>query len=337
MIIDLPKFIREESLHWKKLEKILDRMAQTTQRRMGLEEVREFHQLYQRASGDLAKLSTFSTEPETRRYLESLVARAYAETHEAGRKAGNFKLINWFMNTFPQTFRRCAAAFWLSVAITAAGVAFGGAAIVFDQEAKEVLMPFSHLAGDPSERVASEESAEKDRLRGQKAAFSGQLMTHNSRVSIFTMGLGITWGIGTVIMLFYNGAILGAVALDYIMAGEIRFLFGWLMPHGAIEIPAILLAGQAGLVLASALIGWGDHSPLAERLRKSAPDLATLISGVMIMLAWAGFVEAFLSQYHEPLIPYSLKISFGAVEMGLLAAFLSLSGRTKAGESRGEA
>ena len=45
-------------------------------------------------------------------------------------------------------------------------------------------------------------------------------------------------------------AILGAVAVDYVADGQTRFLLGWLLPHGAIEIPAILIAGQAGLVLA---------------------------------------------------------------------------------------
>ena len=53
-------------------------------------------------------------------------------------------------------------------------------------------------------------------------------------------------------MLFYNGVILGAVAVDYVRAGETKFLLGWLMPHGVIEIPAILIAGQAGFMLALA-------------------------------------------------------------------------------------
>ena len=56
-------------------------------------------------------------------------------------------------------------------------------------------------------------------------------MTHNIKVSIFTLALGMTWGIGTLIMLFYNGVILGAVALDYVLAGETTFLLGWLLPH----------------------------------------------------------------------------------------------------------
>ena len=45
-------------------------------------------------------------------------------------------------------------------------------------------------------------------------------MTHNTKVAILTLALGLTWGVGTLIMLFYNGVILGAVAVDYVMAGE---------------------------------------------------------------------------------------------------------------------
>jgi uncharacterized membrane protein SpoIIM required for sporulation len=152
-------------------------------------------------------------------------------------------------------------------------------------------------------------------------------MTHNTKVSIFTLALGMTWGIGTIIMLFYNGVILGAVALDYVLAGETAFLLGWLLPHGAVEIPAIILAGQAGLVLAGALIGWGKPVSLKMRLRQVSPDLVTLIFGVAIMLTWAGVIEAFFSQYHEPVLPYAVKIGFGTLEVLMLVLFLSRSGR----------
>ena len=33
-------------------------------------------------------------------------------------------------------------------------------------------------------------------------------------------------------------------------------------------------------------------------------------------MVWAGFVEAFLSQYHEPIIPYAAKIAFGVRRTG---------------------
>jgi uncharacterized membrane protein SpoIIM required for sporulation len=146
-------------------------------------------------------------------------------------------------------------------------------------------------------------------------------------VAILTLALGLTWGVGTLIMLFYNGVILGAVAVDYVMAGETSFLLGWLLPHGAVEIPAILLAGQAGIVLAGALIGWGKPISLRIRLRKISNDLVTLIFGVALMLVWAGIIESFFSQYHEPVMPYTVKIGFGVLELIILALFLGRAGK----------
>ncbi len=243
-----------------------------------------------------------------------------------GRGGRSFLRGSWFFGTLPQTFRRHVRAFYLAVAITLAGCALGGFALALDPDAKTALMPFSHLQGDPAERVAREEAAKTDALPG-KSTFSAFLMTHNTRVSIFTLALGMTYGIGTILLLFYNGVILGAVAVDYVAAGQTKFLLGWLMPHGAVEIPSILIAGQAGLVLAQALIGWGERVGFRTRLRKVTPDLVTLIFGVGVLLIWAGFVEAFLSQYHEPVIPYVAKIAFGAVELVLLGLFLAYSGR----------
>ena len=327
MIIDLEKFSALERPSWQELEHLLDMMEADPMHRMDLDQARRFHYLYERTSADLAKLITFSTEPELRRYLENLVARAYSEIHETRHERKRFAPWKWFVQTLPQTFRRHAKAFYLSLAITLIGCAFGAFAVAFDPESKSVIMPFSHLHGDPAERVAREEAQNRDNIGSVKTSFSGQLMTHNTQVSVMTLALGMTWGVGTMIALFYNGVILGAVALDYVRAGQTEFLLGWLMPHGVIEIPAILIAGQAGLILANALIGWGRRERLAQRFRAVAPDLVTLIFGVAIMLVWAGIIEAFLSQYHEPVIPYSAKILFGGIELLLLILFLSRSGR----------
>lgn len=331
MIIDLQKFLAEERPFWSELQEILDRVEKRSELKLTLAQLERFHYLYQRASADLGRIKTFSAEPNTRAYLESMVARAYGEIHETREKPHRLAPLHWFFTTFPQSFRRHINAFWICLAAMVVGGLFGGFVLMADPDAKQVLLPFSHLQGNPSERVAEEEAAGEDRLAGGKSSFSSYLMTHNTKVSIFTMALGLTWGIGTLVMLFYNGVILGAVALDYVMAGETTFLLGWLLPHGAVEIPAIILAGQAGLVLAGALIGWGQPVALKMRLKKIRGDLVTLIFGIAIMLTWAGIIEAFFSQYHEPVIPYALKIGFGGLELTLLVLFLARSGRKKKG------
>jgi len=326
VILDLPAFLRAEQPFWAELESILDRIEADPGCTLRLDQVKRFHYLYERTSADLAKITTFASEPDLCRHLEALVARAYGEIHETREKPHRFAPVRWLFVSFPRTFRRHLALFWLSLVVTIVGGAFGGLAVAFDREAKSVIMPFSHLQGDPSERVAQEESATRDRLSGAKANFSTFLMTHNTKVSIFTMALGMTWGVGTLVMLFYNGVILGAVAVDYMLAGQTKFLVGWLLPHGSFEIPAILIAGQAGLLLGRTLLGRGDRTPLRARLRGISVDLVTLIGGVGVLLIWAGFVESFFSQYHEPILPYWVKITFGSVELALLCLFLAKSG-----------
>jgi uncharacterized membrane protein SpoIIM required for sporulation len=330
MIIDLQKFINEERPCWSELEAVLDRLENKPEARLALGQLERFHYLYQRASADLAKISTFSAEPNTRLYLEALVGRAFGEIHETRQKPHRLRPLYWFFNTFPQTFRRHIRAFWISLLAILVGAAFGGFTVITDSSTKQILLPFSHLQGDPSDRVKKEETVDADRLKGAKTTFSSYLMTHNTKVAILTLAMGLTWGVGTLIMLFYNGIILGAVAVDYVMAGETAFLLGWLLPHGAVEIPAILLAGQAGIIMAGALIGWGKPVSLRMRLRKISNDLVTLIFGVAIMLIWAGIIESFFSQYHEPVMPYAVKIGFGVFELIILALFLGRAGRKSA-------
>ena len=333
MIIDFEKFIASERPFWDELDRMTARQEQDPHRRMPFEEIQRLHYLYQRASADLAKLVHYSAEFALRRYLESLVGRGYALIYGGRAQVSRIAPWKFLRRTFPGTFRRHLRLFWISLAVMVAGGVFGGAAIVLDPEAKAVLMPFEHLRMDPSERVAREEDPSgRDRLKGSQGRFSAFLMTHNTRVSILVLALGMTWGIGTVLLLFTNGVMLGAVAADYVQAGQSTFLLGWLLPHGATEIPSILIAGQAGLLLAGALIGRSAAQSLGDRLRVAAPDVVTLICGVAVLLVWAGLVESFFSQYHEPVIPYAAKIAFGVLELVLLFIYLGFAGKQKANE-----
>lgn len=328
MIVDLDRFVAAGRPLWSELEQYLDRFERDPDAARELAELERTFDLYERAASDLARLSAFAAPPRTRDYLESLVARAYAEIHSSRRRSGRFALFPYLLGAIPRAFRRRLSAFALAVATTLVGGVFGAAALAFDDGAKAVLIPFDHLLGDPAERVRAEESGAEPGAAGHGSSFSAMLVTHNTRVALTSLALGMTWGIGTLIVLFYNGVVLGAVVLDYLRAGEGLFLAGWLLPHGVVEIPAFLLAGQAGLVLAGALLGRGQRAPLAARLRAVSSDLVAIAVGFALLLAWAALVEAFLSQLHEPVLPYGAKIVFGVVEIAALAVWLGRAGRS---------
>lgn len=333
MILDLNRFIKEEQPVWTELGVFLDRLDNDPDLKLDISQIKRLHYLYQRSSSDLSRLAGFSAQKDVKVYLESLVGRAFSKIHENRRPKKRFNVIHWALHIFPATFRRHLTLFWIALAVMTAGAVFGAGAIGLDKDSKPALMPFSHLLQDPSERVAKEENIQKDQLAGHKSTFASYLISNNTRVSFFAFSLGITWGIGTVLILFSNGIFLGATIADYILAGQTKFLLAWLLPHGSVELPAIILAGQAGLVLANAVIGWGRPVPLKSRLRLIAKDLLTLLAGVCLMLLWAGFVEAFLSQYHEPVLPYTLKITFGTLQFSLLVIFLSFAGRQSSAKS----
>lgn len=334
MILDLDAFIERERPYWDELQVLLKRQQDQEGRRMSIEEVRRFQYLYQRVSSDLVKIKTFAGDVEIKTYLESLVARAYSQLHGGSDRGTHIALFRWFFCTFPQTFRRHWRAFALSIGTTFVGGFFGAGMVAADYDVKGDLIPgqFGHLSGKPSSRVEKEEKREFDAFAGRQT-FSATLMANNIKVTYKVMVMGFTYGVFTVIMLFYNGVILGAITFDYIADGQLVFLIAWLLPHGSFELPAIFIGGQAGIVLGRAMFGWGTDLRLRQRLRLIRPDLITLIAGASLMLVWAGLVEAFLSQYHgEGVYPY--KIAFGAFELLALIMFLALGGRKSKGQNQ---
>ena len=93
-----------------------------------------------------------------------------------------------------------------------------------------------------------------------------------------------------------------------------------------------LLLGSAGLgvvVLRNVLERRGELAVM-QAVGFSRSKLRGLVLREHMTLLWAGLVEAFFSQYHEPVLPYSVKIAFGCVELVLFILYLSRCGKVKA-------
>ncbi len=329
MIMDLAKFARLREPSWKKLEEMLEQVDRRSGEPVRYEDALEIHRLYCKVSDDLARLSSMSGEDELRTYLETLVAKAYSLIHDLDRKKFAPAPIRFIFREFPATFRRNISYFMVSSVLFGLGALFGFFCVAFFPEAKEAIVPpcFSHLHQSAQERVASEEQSLSNDPFAGKSQFAVQLFSNNTRVSIFVLSLGISFGIGSGILLFYNGIILGAVLGDFILNGYYLFVFGWLLPHGVVEIPSVLIAGQAAMMIGASLFYPGNEGRIA-RLKERMPDIVRLIAGTAFLLIYAGLVEAFFSQMHEPFLSYEWKIVFALVEAFILSAWLAYGGRT---------
>jgi uncharacterized membrane protein SpoIIM required for sporulation len=103
------------------------------------------------------------------------------------------------------------------------------------------------------------------------------------------------------------------------MAGQ---LWSFVAPHGALELPAIFIAGGAGFVLARAILAPATSPP--RRLAEAGGTAVRLFLGVVPLLVIAGVIEGFVSP--TP-IPASVKFSIGASLFALLVIYLSRAGR----------
>ena len=327
MILDLERFQARERQRWDKLDSLLVLLESRPDRLMKPGEVEMLQELYAHTSADLNRVTHGALAPEFRRYLERLVARAYAEIYYARpTRSELWQPRRWLriFTAFPEAFRRQSRYFALAVLVTLLGCTFGGLAVHYDPASVDVLLPADYLR-NPSLRVRQEEKGRGQHFASAQieAAFSAELITHNIEVSLLAAGLGVTFGIGTVLLLFENGLLLGAVAVRYTQQGFGLFVTAWLLPHGAFEIPSVLIAGQAGFYLARLLLRRREERNMRESIR----EWLLLIAGLAMMLVWAGLMEAFFSQHQAPVLPYEFKVAVGAAELTLLMIYLLMIGR----------
>lgn len=331
MILDLERFQAQARPRWSTLEALLAVLESRPDRRLNRAESEQLQELYAQAATDLNRVTHGALAPELRQYLERLVSRAYAELYFAlPARSELWQPRRWLkiFTAFPETFRRQSRYFALAVLITVLGCTLGGLAVRYDPTSVEVLLPTNYLR-NPGERVQEEEKGPVRELHSAQieAAFSAELIKHNIEVALLAAALGVTFGIGTALLLFENGVMLGAVAVRYTQQGFGLFVTAWLLPHGAFEIPSILIAGQAGFYLARLLLRRREDRNVRESIR----EWLMLITGLAMMLVWAGIMEAFFSQYHAPVLPYGFKVAVGLAELALLSIYLLLIGRRKTG------
>lgn len=309
--MEIHQFIREKQNDWKRFETLLAKLDSQGLEVQSADTLKQVLSLYRRVTSDLNQAQTYYANADLLDYLHQLASRGYALIYSQTENVQVLKnLKTFFTATLPAEIFRQRAYVLTAVGVFLLGAIFGGLAVLFDGSAEFYLFPpeFSHLH-DPTGHAGAAESTNSIDSADKAAHFSAMLMAHNTKVAMLAFALGLTAGVGTVIMLFYNGIILGGAVANFLKAGETAFVLAWLSPHGVIEIPAILLAGAAGFMLGRAIIAPGNMTvPL--RMMRMLPAMIHILVGVVVMLVIAGCIEGSLSQMNQSYVPRGVKVAF---------------------------
>lgn len=326
--MDLNAFLEDRRERWQRLDRLLDTVEAGGLGQLNGEQVDELFRLYRLVSSDLNLAQTRTANPAMIEYLEALVGRAWSYLVVQRRPRPFRALWHILRHRFPATIRREWKTLLAATAAMCAGAAFGFIATWVEPDTKDVFISAfpEHLTQTPAERVAEEEAAERGEFNPEHSAqqqslFATFVTVNNIRVTVLAFALGLTFGVGTIVVLFYNGTILGSIACWYWQDGVFTFFCAWIGPHGSIELPCICFGAAAGLMLARCQVRV-EGGTTWQQIRHITPRLVDILIGTAVLLAIAGFIEGGFSQIDEPTLAYWFKILVAAMLFAALVVYL---------------
>jgi len=273
----------------------------------------DFPQRYRRLCQQLALARRRGYSPQLVARLQLLMQQGHGVLYRTPPPRWR-RALEFLLADFPQLVRSQARSMWVATGLFVVPLVGSFALLQWHPELVHLLMDNAQIAS--MERMYDPSSPHLGRDSGTDWMMFGYYIMNNISIGLRTFASGLLAGLGTVLVLLFNGLTIGAAAghLQHIGHGDPfwRFVVG----HGAFELTAIVIAGGAGLQLGMKLLAPGRRRRI-DALVDGGRIGARLCLGVAAMLLVAAFIEAFWSSIAE--VPAWGKYSVAAVLwMGVL-------------------
>lgn len=304
------QFVARRQDQWRELALLLPDLQRKSPQQLPVAVVRRCGRLYRQTASDLAYARTYFPGSPVTHFLNALVAQAhsvvYAEEPRRWRDIWRF-----FWSQVPATVRAAWRPFLLAALLLLAGGLVGAFAMLQDPNLAEALMP-----GEWRQHVATEKQGTILPV-AERPMIGTQIMINNIRVGVLSFGLGVTLGLGTALVLFYNGLLLGALAAQYARAGLSLSFWALIVPHGILELTAIAVCGAAGFILGWAIVAPGDL-PRRVSVAQGGRRAATLVAGTVPCFVIAAVIEGWVT-------PMGSLPDFGKYGVGVAAGLVGVA------------
>ena len=269
--------------------------------------------MYRQTAADLSTAREDPSNTALARHLNDLLGRSHNLVYAAAAQSRMSGVVDFFVNGFPQTFRRTLPYTLTALALFATGMGAGLVLAALDPGFERFM-----LSGEMMDTIARREMWTHG-IVSIKPYASSAIMTNNIAVSLGACASGMLAGIGPVYMMLFNGLLIGVVASACQRAEMSLALWSFVVPHGVLELPAIFIAGGAGLLLGKGILFPGTL-PRRDSVAEAGRDAVRLILGVIPILVIAGVIEGFISPTGTPA---AAKFAIGASLFVLFALYLS--------------
>ena len=292
-LVNATRFRQAHAADWERLDELVTRMEKRSIRAMSDDDLLELPALYRTTLSSLSVARDTSLDRALIIYLEQLCTRAYFQIYGV-QTPPHRQIARFFASSWPAAVRALWRETLFCVALTVGAALVAYFLIRSDPSWFYSMIPEGLAGGrDPSASAEFLRSTLYD--NGGKnddwlAVFATFLFTHNSQIAIFSFALGFAFAVPTILLIIYNGLMLGAFLAVFAAKGLLPNVAAWLMIHGTTEIFAICISGAAGIRIGMAIAFPGRLSRMDAAVG-AGRTAATAMVGTVIMLAVAGLLE----------------------------------------------
>jgi uncharacterized membrane protein SpoIIM required for sporulation len=311
------RWLEKRKPYWARLEHLVQRSGNGIAT-LSHEELKELGLLYRQTASDLGTVREDVSSRQLTFYLNQLLGRSHNLIY-MGHKPKVSAIVRFYCDTYPQLFRETLPQTLLAAALVLVTMIAAWMLTLRDPS-------FAYrLLGPAMIETIEQHHMWTDSIVTIKPLASSGIMTNNLSVAFSMFALGITGGLGTIWMLAVNGLLLGVIGAATARAGMALQLWSFVAPHGVLELPAIFIAGGAGLEIARGLLFPG-LLPRRASLEEAGGRATRLLLGTVPMLIVAGVIEGFFS---PSAVPIAMKFSLAAVLFAALMTYLFFMARTR--------
>ena len=322
-------FVQRHQAEWTALEQWFEARGDSARR--ARRQRREWHGLaddavparYRRLCQQLALARRRGYSPVVTDRLQQLMQRGHGVLYRTPAPRWS-RAAGFLLAGFPRLVREEKGVMLASALLFGLPLLAIFVAILQQPELSGALFDPMQLAQMEAMYDPADPSRKLGRDSGTDLAMFGYYIWNNVSIGFRTFASGLLAGIGAVLVLISNGLIIGAVAGHLQAVGHGDPFWRFVAGHSAPELTAIVIAGGAGLRLGLNLVAPGQRRRI-DALVDGGRRGALLCCGVLAMLVFAAFVEAFWSSIGW--MPAWIKYGVAAVLWSATLVWLWLGGR----------
>lgn len=286
------KFIKENKEKWQRFENLNSQTKANPE---------ELSNLYIDITDDLAYSQTYYQRRTVRVYLNKLAQNVFIGVNKY--KKDSFKTVFRQVTTeIPLEIYRARKTLLTALIAFLIYVGIGIVSTIINPDFPRVVMGDGYVdmtisnieAGNPLGVYQSSE---------QMSMFI-RITSNNLMVAFLVFFVGLFFTMGTHMLLFSNGVLIGAFQYYFFTKGLLITSFLGIWIHGAFEISAIVIAAGAGITIGNGLLFPGSYTrfqSLKLAMRRGVRIMLLLVPFIIM----AGFLESYVTRHYNTLPDWS--------------------------------